>query len=155
MSSKAYTTANVASITGFTIRQLDYWAQNGIVVPSIEQAHGQGTRKRYAVDDLVPLLCIRRLKQAGWSTQKIRKALTILRDVLADTDPLRKAVVVDGKGTILAIYKTKAGERVVLDTLSIGGQQVLEIILETVMEETRHKVMAYSEKTLHLEESVG
>lgn len=153
MSSYAYTTTEVANITGFSIRQLDYWAQNEIVVPSIQQAHGQGTRKRYAVDDLVPLLCIRRLKQAGWSTQKIRKALTILRDVLADTDPLRKALVVDGKGTILAIYKTKAGERIILDTLSIGGQQVLEIVLETVMEETQNEIVAYSERTLHLEES--
>jgi DNA-binding transcriptional MerR regulator len=132
-----YTTAQIARLTGFTVRQLDYWARRSIVTPSIRTAQGSGTRKLYSVDDLTPLLFIRKLKRHGWSTQKIAKAVTTLRDVIDDPNPLRSAVLVDGKGTILALYKTVRGERIVLDTFSQERQQVLEIVLETLVEEGR------------------
>lgn len=132
-----YSTAQMADITGFSTRQLDYWAQRGLVVPSVSQAHGSGSRKQYGVDDITPLLFIRKLKDYGWSTQKILKAISALREVMADPNPLRKALLFDGKGTILALYKTNAEERVVVDILSSGGQQILEIVLQTLIEEAQ------------------
>src|SRR5947208_2104903 len=120
-----YTTAQIAHLTGFTVRQLDYWSQRRLVSPSMQQAHGSGTRKLYSIDDLIPLLFIRKLKASGWSTQKILKAVSTLREIMDDPNPLRKAILLDGKGTILALYKTNCEERVVFDILCPGGQQVL------------------------------
>jgi DNA-binding transcriptional MerR regulator len=137
MSDSTYSTAMMSSFTGFSVRQLDYWSKVGLVVPSIQQAQGPGTRKRYAPDDILPLLLIRKLKDQGWSTQKIRQAVSVMRRILQDENPLQRAILVDGKGTILALYKTKNDEQVVLDTLSINGQHVLSIVLEVLQEETK------------------
>ena len=137
MTASGYTTVEVARMTGFSVRQLDYWARQQIVVPSGQQSHGPGTRRRYTIEDLVQLQLIRHLKEHGWSTQKIRTAITKLRAAMNNPDPETPAVLVDGQGTILALYKTASGERILLDTLSSGGQQVLEIVLETLAEETR------------------
>ena len=125
---------------GFTMRQLDYWVQQGVVIPSIQQSHGPGSRRLYSLDDLLQLRFIRQLKHYGWSTQKIRTAITTLRTVMNDPDPLRNALVIHGKGTILALCKTREGERILLDALSTGGQQVMWMVLETLSEEMQQVV---------------
>lgn len=138
MAYDVFTTMDIVRITGFSERQLDYWARQGIVIPSIRQSHGPGSRKLYAIDDIVQLNFIRQLKRHGWSTQKIREAIVRLREVMDDPNPLKSAMLFDGKGTMLAICKTKEGERILLDALSTGGQLVMGVVLEMLIEETRH-----------------
>lgn len=137
MLSRSYTTAEVAQATGFSIRQLDYWTQRGLITPSVQESHGPGTRKLYATDDLIQLQFIRQLKRFGWSTQKIGQAITTLREVMNDSNPLKHAILVHGKNTLFALCKTKEGERIVLDALSVGGQQVMWIVLEMLIEEAQ------------------
>lgn len=143
-----YTTADITHIMGFSRRQLDYWAQQGVVVPSIQQSHGPGSRRLYSLDDLLQLRFIRQLKQHGWSTQKIRLAIKTLRTVMNDPDPLKNAVVFHSKGTILALCKTKAGERILLDALNTGGQQVMWMVLETLTEEIQQATDASLDKSV-------
>ncbi len=135
ISPHVYTTAEIAQATGFTIRQLDYWAKQGLLVPSIQRSHGPGTRRLYSVEDLIKLQFIRQLRHFGWSLQKIRIAIDALRDVMNDPNPLKHAMLFHDKKTIIALYKTKEGERILLDTLSAGRQQVMGIVLEMLMEE--------------------
>jgi len=122
------------------MRRLDYWARQEIVVPSVQQAYGSGTRRLYSIDDLVQLQFIRQLKRYGCSLQKIRSAVTSLRMVMGDPDPLKSAVLVYSKTKLFALCKTRAGERIVLDALDAGGQQVMGIVLEALEEETKHLV---------------
>ncbi|SRR6266436_9023102 len=135
MTSHAYTTAEVANATGFSVRQLDYWTQQGLLRPSIQQSHGPGTRRLYSVEDLIQLQFIRQLRHFGWSLQKIRTAIDTLRDVMNDPNPLKHAMLLHDKKTIIALYKTKEGEQILFDTLSAGRQQVMGIVLELLMEE--------------------
>ncbi|HWS84246.1 MAG TPA: MerR family transcriptional regulator, partial [Ktedonobacteraceae bacterium] len=78
MASHVYTTAEVVRTTGFSHKQLDYWASTGLLVPSEQQSHGPGTRRLYSVDDLVQLQFIRHLKSYGWSTRKIGQVVYLL-----------------------------------------------------------------------------
>ncbi len=130
-----YTTSEVAKATGFTVRQLDYWMKQKLLVPSIQQSHGPGTHRLYSVEDLIQLQFIRQLRHFGWSLQKIRIAIDTLRDVMSDPNPLKHAVLIHDKTTIIALCKTKEGERILFDTLSAGRQQVMGIVLEMLMEE--------------------
>ncbi len=104
MTSHAYTTAEVANATGFSVRQLDYWTQQGLLRPSIQQSHGPGTRRLYSVEDLIQLQFIRQLRHFGWSLQKIRTAIDTLRDVMNDPNPLKHAMLLHDKKTIIALY---------------------------------------------------
>lgn len=132
-----YTTAEISQITGFSLRQLDYWARESIVVPSFRQAHGSGTRRLYTVEDLIQLNIIRQLKKHNWSMQKIHKAIEKTRDIMNDSNPLRNAILIHGKETILALSKTREGERILIDALSATGQQVMSFVLETLLEEIK------------------
>jgi DNA-binding transcriptional MerR regulator len=133
--SQTYSTHEVAELSGFSVRQIGYWAKQEIVVPSIQQAHGSGTRRRYNFDDLLQLRFVRQLRNQGWSIQKIREATARLREVMSDSNVLQRAILIHSARTILAICKTKEGERILLDCLDPGGQQVMWIYLWTLHEE--------------------
>jgi DNA-binding transcriptional MerR regulator len=154
MAQDVFTTMNIVHITGFSERQLDYWARQGIVVPSVQQSHGSGSRRLYGIEDLVQLNFIRQLKRHGWSTQKIREAIVRLREVMSDPNPLKSAMLFDGKGTMLALCKTKEGERILLDALSTGGQLVMGIVLEMLIEETL-RTLTYSDEEYQLNRFTG
>lgn len=141
-----FTTAQVADMTGLTIRQLDYWSQQEIFVPSLHQAQGSGTRKRYSFDDVIQLRSLRKLLCRRWSTQKLRLAISMLREVIRDPNPLRYASLIADKSTLLAVYKTKEGERILLDGLCTGGQHVMSLVIETVEEETRQLILDFDKQ---------
>ncbi len=146
MTSRTYSTGEIAQMSSFSVRQIGYWAKKGIVVPSVQQAHGSGTRRRYSLDDVLQLRFVRQLKEYGWSIQKIREAITRLREVMDDPHILQRAIPIHGAQTILAICKTKEGERILLDCLDPGGQQVLWIFLWTLQEEALLSTTQVKEK---------
>lgn len=136
MINQGYSTIQVAKITGFTQRQLDYWAKEKIVVPSIQISAGSGTRKIYSFDDLVELRLISQLKKCGWSTQKIRKAICQLSTLISDPNPSRSVLLTHSSGMLIAICKTAQGENIFLDALNPSGQQVMSIVVEKLSTET-------------------
>ena len=137
MQKQFYSTTEVAEITGFSVRQLDYWAREKMIIPGFQQAHGSGSRRLYTVEDLAQLNIVRQLKKHNWSTQKIHKAIETLKAVMNDANPLRNAILFHGKGTIFALSKTREGERILIDALSTTGQQVMSFVFETLLEEIR------------------
>src|SRR5580693_6876179 len=78
-SEAGYRGPQVCSIVGITYRQLDYWARTRLLLPSISDARGSGSQRRYAYTDLVQLKVIKRLLDAGVSLQTARKAIDCLR----------------------------------------------------------------------------
>lgn len=154
MTSQAYSTHEMSQFTGLSVRQLDYWACKGILIPSIQQACGSGSRKLYSLDDLVLLQFICKLKNNGWSTQKLKRAIDTLRNVTNDSDPLKHAILINGKNTIIALCKTRQGERIVLDALNAGGQQVMGVVLEMLIEEA-HQIANGIDDPMREEEVIG
>src|SRR5437763_15395752 len=94
--SRTYNTNEVAYMSGFSVRQIAYWAEQGIIVPSVQQAHGSGTRRRYSFDDLLQLRFVRQLRNRGWSTKKIREAINKLREVMDEPHVLQRAIAAPG-----------------------------------------------------------
>jgi|GEM_PF-2780228 len=131
-----YSTVEAAQCTGFSTRQLGYWAQQGLVCP-VQPSRGRGSQRKYALNDLVQLRFVSRLKQKHWSTQKIRAAMVTLRGVMRDPNPLKNAIIIEEPGVFVVLFKTQQGRQVLVEAFKAGGQQVLEIVLETLTEETR------------------
>jgi DNA-binding transcriptional MerR regulator len=138
-----FSTKHVSEMTGLTVRQLTHWAQHGTFMPEVQQPDGPGTRSLYSFDDVIQLRSLRLLQCRRWSNQKLRKAIVMLREVMRDPHPLRQATLIGDRYTLLAIYKTKEGERVMLDGQRAGGQHVLSLVLETVEAETRQMIMQF------------
>jgi DNA-binding transcriptional MerR regulator len=111
----------VCSIIGITYRQLDYWARTDLIRPSVADARGSGTQRRYSYRDLVELKVIKNLLDAGVSLQSARKAIAYLRENLGE-DVASANLVINGAGSVLA----RTGEEIV--DLVRQGQGVLNIV---------------------------
>ena len=55
----------VCELAGITYRQLDYWARVGLVRPSITEAQGSGTQRRYSLADVAALKVVGQLRQGA------------------------------------------------------------------------------------------
>ena len=121
MPEAGYRGPQVCKIVGITYRQLDYWARTDLLRPSINEAKGSGTQRRYSYHDLVELKVIKQLLDAGVSLQSARRAIQCIRENL-NTDLASANLVLNEAGSVLAHTD---GE--VIDLLK-GGQGVLNIV---------------------------
>ena len=74
--------AKAAEIVGLTYRQLDYWARTDLVRPTLTDAAGSGSRRRYGYTDLLELKVIKSLLDAGIRLENVREVFSYLRDIL-------------------------------------------------------------------------
>ena len=116
-----YSGARAAEIVGITYRQLDYWARTDLVRPSLADARGSGTQRRYSYRDLVRLKVVKSLLDAGVKLQTARKAIEYLRDDLGEQWETA-SLVLDGTNSVLA----RDGEALI-DVVR-QGQGVLNIV---------------------------
>ena len=70
---QGYSGDEARKIVGITYRQLDYWARTELIRPSLADASGSGTRRRYTYRDLLKLKAIKALIDAGIRLALIRK----------------------------------------------------------------------------------
>ena len=114
-----------AEIVGITYRQLDYWARTNLVRPSLADAKGSGSRRRYSYRDLLELKAIKRLLDAGIKLEVVRDVFGYLRDNLgADITQANlviqgtKSVLIQTDGELIDLVKQGQG---VLNILPLGG----------------------------------
>jgi len=112
----------VLAIVGITYRQLDHWARTDLLRPSLCDAKGSGSRRRYSYDDVVQLKVIKKLLDGGQALQSVRKVIDRLR---VEGESVASAnLVIAGDSVALA----RNGEELV--DLLRGGQGVLALVLE-------------------------
>ena len=105
-----YRTREVVALLGISRRQLQYWAQTDLVVPSVKT---QGGHHRYSFEDLVALKATKQLIDAGISVQKIRKSIATLRGILPTVErPLSELVLVATGDVVLIFLEGTAFEAV-------------------------------------------
>ena len=113
--------AQVCAVVGITYRQLDYWARTDLLRPSITDASGSGSKRRYSYNDVVELKVIKRLLDAGLKLQQARQAVECLRGDLGVDLASAQLVLADGR----SILATTDGELV---DLLAGGQGVFNVL---------------------------
>ena len=68
-----------AEIVGITYRQLDYWARTDLVRPTLADAKGSGSRRKYSYRDLLELKLIKTMLDSGIKLESVRDAFEYLR----------------------------------------------------------------------------
>jgi DNA-binding transcriptional MerR regulator len=122
---QGFSGAKAAEIVGITYRQLDYWARTDLVRPSLEDAKGSGSRRKYSYRDLLELKVIKTLLDAGIKLESVRDIFTYLRDQLGE-DVTKANLVIQGSRSVLIqndgelIDLVKQGQGV-LNILPLGG----------------------------------
>ncbi|MDE0803244.1 MAG: MerR family transcriptional regulator [Acidimicrobiales bacterium] len=128
-----------AEVVGITYRQLDYWARTDLIRPSLADAAGSGSRRKYSYKDLLELKVIKRLLDAGIKLESIRDAFDYLREQLGE-DVASAHLVISGTSAVLV----REGELV--DVVNrYQGQGVLNLLpMDGVLEELDAAVAHFS-----------
>jgi DNA-binding transcriptional MerR regulator len=121
MGDEGFRGPQVCKIVGITYRQLDYWARTDLIRPSIADARGSGTQRRYSYRDLVELKVIKSLLDAGVSLRLARKGIEYLRKNLGE-DIATASLVLNGPASVL----TRSDGEVI--DLMRKGQGVMSIV---------------------------
>ncbi len=116
-----FTGPRAAKIAGISYRQLDHWDTEGIVHPSMSQAEGSGSRRRYRYDDLVELRIVKRLRESGVPLRKIRSIFDYIRKDLAE-EVASARLVIEGANVVLV-----RSDAELIDMLQ-RGQGVLNVL---------------------------
>src|SRR5258706_10953267 len=105
---ESYSTGEAVRITGVSFRNIDHWARTKFIVPSVAEAQGTGTERRYSFSDLLALRVARELREAGVSTQSLRRVVDFLRTKRGLTQPLAEChLVVTGTDVLVATSREK------------------------------------------------
>lgn len=114
-----------AEIVGITYRQLDYWARTDLVRPSVVDAAGSGSRRRYSYRDLLELKIIKKLLDAGIGLGTVREVFVYLQENLGEdvvsanlAISNHQVVLVRSNEEIIDLVQKGQG---VLNLLALGG----------------------------------
>jgi DNA-binding transcriptional MerR regulator len=125
MSSNGFSGREAADIVGITYRQLDYWARTDLIRPSLVDAKGSGSRRRYSYRDLIELKMVKTLLDAGQKLERVRKAFEYLRDIGDDLTAVQLVIAGDSvilvrEGELLDVVNRYQGQGV-LNFLALDG----------------------------------
>ena len=111
-----------AGIVGISYRQLDYWARTDLVRPSLTDASGSGSRRRYSYRDLLELRVIKTMLDAGIKLESVRTAFGYLR---AHADITSATLVINGSDVVLCdgdeLISVLRGGQGMLNVLALDG----------------------------------
>lgn len=125
---QGYSGDEARKIVGITYRQLDYWARTNLIRPSLADASGSGTKRRYTYRDLLKLKAVKALIDSGIRLALIRKVFEFLEEKL-DEDVVQVNLVIQGASVMM-----ERGEDEIIDLLH-NGQGVLNILPLAVVKE--------------------
>lgn len=118
---EGFSGTETAKIVGISYRQLDYWARTDLIRPSLSDAHGSGSRRRYSYNNLLELRVIKTLIDAGIRLESVREVFTYLREHV-QTDIASAHLVISGSSVVLASDGAE-----LIDVLQ-HGQGVLNVL---------------------------
>jgi DNA-binding transcriptional MerR regulator len=128
---EGYSGKRAADIVGISYRQLDYWARTDLIRPSLADAHGSGSRRRYTYRDLLELKLVKTLLDNGIKLESIRDAFNLMRDQLGD-DVSSAKLVIAGNSALLV----RENEELIDVVNRYQGQGVLNLLaLDGVVEQ--------------------
>lgn len=114
-----------AEVVGISYRQLDYWARTDLVRPSLAEAQGSGSRRRYSYRDLLELKVIKQLLDAGIKLESVREVFAYLREHLGE-DVTSANLVINGRSSVVVangdelVDVLRQGQGV-FNVLALGG----------------------------------
>ena len=128
---EGYSGKRASEIVGISYRQLDYWARTDLIRPSLADAHGSGSRRRYTYRDLLELKLVKTLLDNGIKLESIRDAFNLMRDQLGD-DVSSAKLVIAGNSALLV----RENEELIDVVNRYQGQGVLNLLaLDGVVEQ--------------------
>jgi DNA-binding transcriptional MerR regulator len=132
----AYDSKTASGIVGVSLRQIQYWDEQGFIRPSVKLADGRGTKRLYSFHDLICLKVVKDLTHHGLSLQKVRRCLRPLREYSVGTGQPSASLkyLTDGE----KLYVITNNRRKILNAME--RQFVLSLAIGTLVRELSGQV---------------
>ena len=138
-----FTSREVVELTGITPRQLQWWDERGIVVPSRD-----GRRRLYSLEDLSEIAVLCELRERGFSLQRMRKVLRFLQNEfgkrLAETVSGNSEYHLLTDGTHLYL---ETSPQQILDILKNARQPMLTVCLSDTVRRVRAEIRSSKKRS--------
>jgi DNA-binding transcriptional MerR regulator len=135
---RQFSSNDVIALTGITARQLQWWDERGVVVPSRE-----GHRRVYSWDELVTVAVICQLRRRGFSLQRMRKVIAFLQKEFGTN--LAASVSASSEYHLLTdgtrLY-LRTSARQVVDLLKNARQPMFDICLSDEVRRVRAEIQS-------------
>ncbi|MBW2631053.1 MAG: MerR family transcriptional regulator [Deltaproteobacteria bacterium] len=73
-----YTKKQISEITRLSLRLVQFYTEEGVVIPDIDEGKGRGKRRKYSCKNLTEFLLIKELSDYGITLQKIKFIMNFL-----------------------------------------------------------------------------
>ncbi len=134
------TTKEIATLLNVSLNEVDYWVRSKLMIPTIREGTGHGSRRLFGMENLRQALLIQRLREAKWKPKQIAKALPAVTAAMKDPQLLHTPLLIHEGNALLILCRSKGREPMLLDAAS-PGQYVMVIALDTLEEETRQSLI--------------
>jgi DNA-binding transcriptional MerR regulator len=127
---EAFSSNDVSKMTGVSLRQLQWWDEQGVVSP-IQRGH----RRMYQLHEVIEVSLITELRAKGISLQKIRKVLGFLKNELGSEflDAVQGGgevhLLTDGENLYL-----ESNHRTIVDILKNSKQPLIGVCISDQVE---------------------
>ena len=138
MAERQFPSKQVIALTGITARQLQWWDERGLVVPS-----RQGRNRLYSADDLAEIAVLSELRRKGFPLQRVRKIMRFIQKELGKrlvetvTSGSEYHLLTDGRQIYL---ENSANE--IIDILKNASQPIMSICLSDAVREIHSEIRA-------------
>lgn len=122
---EGFSSKQAEKIVGISYRQLDHWARKGLVQPSLAQAEGSGSRRRYSYNDLLEFKIAKKMRDQGIDLRSIARAFDYLRNQLGG-EVASANIVISGSDVLWAdddrvLSLLRQGQAAMLTVLPVAG----------------------------------
>lgn len=133
-SRQVFSTGEMATMLDASLNEVDYWTRCHLIVPSVREASGRGTRRLFGILDIKQAFLVQRLRKAHWKPKQIANALSAVAPVVQDPNRLLTPLLIHQGNALLILCRSKEQEPILLDAAS-PGQYVMVIALDALEEE--------------------
>jgi DNA-binding transcriptional MerR regulator len=146
-----FTSREVVALTGISPRQLQWWDERGLVVPS-----RAGHNRIYSMEELAEVAIICELRRRGFSLQRVRKVIRFLQQEfgkrLAETvsGTAEYHLLTDGSNLYV-----ETSTRQILDILKNARQPMLTVCLSDAVRQVRAEIRAGKKRSAGIARTAG
>jgi DNA-binding transcriptional MerR regulator len=129
----------IAVVNGLTYRMLDYWARESILVPSIMDAHGSGSSRRYSFMDLVAARALVVLRAGGMDLRVLPNVATSIQAFGLTDESLGEVRLIVANDEV-AVIRNDGRYRERVDSVRQGAVHWTMIDLSLIVRELQESI---------------
>jgi len=119
---RVYGSTIAARLAGISYRQIDHWERSGVLIPSVQEAHGPGTSRQYSAEDVKLAAILGELSRLGAKLLDLSGATTCVREALQEGV---RWLVVSPSGSVQACADGVIG--MAMEANQIRGAWILDL----------------------------